>query len=151
MLTATHSWFDFGMSFTSGSIAWRLPIAMQIVFAVFVIILVFALPESPRWLYGKNRPDEAIQVFCAIYDKPADDPLILHESGQIAEAIKLEEREGRFMWRNIFKKDTVQTGRRVLLAWGVQFMNQAGGINLVVYYIPCEHTRSIPTPYPFNR
>lgn len=27
-------WFDYGMSFTSGAIAWRLPIACQIVFAV---------------------------------------------------------------------------------------------------------------------
>jgi len=137
-LTATPSWFDFGMSFTSGSIAWRLPIAMQIVFAIFVIILVFGLPESPRWLYNHDRSEEAIQVLCTIYDKPADDPLILHETSQIVEAIELEERNGRFKWRNVFKKDSVQTGRRVLLAWGVQFMNQAGGINLVVYYIPCK-------------
>lgn len=27
-------WFDFGMSFVSGPIAWRLPIAMQMVFAI---------------------------------------------------------------------------------------------------------------------
>ena len=27
-------WFDYGMSFTSGSIAWRLPIACQILFAI---------------------------------------------------------------------------------------------------------------------
>jgi MFS family permease len=27
-------WFDYGMSFTAGPIAWRLPIACQIVFAV---------------------------------------------------------------------------------------------------------------------
>ena len=26
-------WFDYGMSFTSGSIAWRLPIACQMIFA----------------------------------------------------------------------------------------------------------------------
>ena len=26
-------WFDYGMSFVSGSIAWRLPIACQMIFA----------------------------------------------------------------------------------------------------------------------
>ena len=26
-------WFDYGMSFTGGSIAWRLPIACQMIFA----------------------------------------------------------------------------------------------------------------------
>ncbi|KFY46148.1 hypothetical protein V494_00583 [Pseudogymnoascus sp. VKM F-4513 (FW-928)] len=129
-------WFDFGMSFTSGSIAWRLPIAMQIVFAIFVFLLVFGLPESPRWLYTHDRAEEAIEVLCIVYDKPATDSLIVHETTQIKEVMELEESNGRFKWRNILKKDPVQTGRRVLLAWGVQFMNQAGGINLVVYYIP---------------
>lgn len=32
--------------------------------------------------------------------------------------------------------DTVKTGRRLILAWLVQFMNQAGGVNLIVYYAP---------------
>ena len=27
-------WFDYGMSFTAGSIAWRLPIACQMIFAI---------------------------------------------------------------------------------------------------------------------
>ncbi|CZR50391.1 probable transporter (major facilitator superfamily) [Phialocephala subalpina] len=128
-------WFDFGMSFAGGPIAWRLPIAFQIVFAVVVIVLVFGLPESPRWLYNHDRAEEAVEVMCMIYDKPAEDPLIEHEISQIIDAIKIEESNGRFKWRNIFKKDPVQTGRRVLLAWGVQCMNQVGGINLVVYYI----------------
>lgn len=130
-----YSWFDFGMSFTAGPIAWRLPIAFQIVFAVIVIILVFGIPESPRWLYSHDRAEEAIEVLCTIYDRPADDEIILHETKQIIEVLEVEKRNGRFKWRNILKRDDVQTGRRVLLAWGVQFMNQVGGINLVVYYI----------------
>lgn len=139
-LTTSSSWFDFGMSFTSGSIAWRLPIAIQIIFAIFVIILVFGLPESPRWLYAHDRGTEAVQVLCTVYDRSETDDLIMYETSQIIEAIELEDRNGKFKWRNIFKRDTVHTGRRVLLAWGVQFMNQAGGINLVVYYIPCKLT-----------
>ncbi|KAH6696579.1 putative transporter, partial [Leptodontidium sp. MPI-SDFR-AT-0119] len=129
-------WLDFGMSFTAGSVAWRFPIAVQIIFAGLVIILVFGIPESPRWLYNHDRADEAIEVLCRVYGKDPTDPLIMHETTQIVDAIRLEEQNGKFQWRSILKKDSVQTGRRVLLAWGVQFMNQAGGINLVVYYIP---------------
>ena len=47
------------MSFSSGSIAWRLPIACQIIFAVLVIAMVFGLPESPRWLMKKGRMADA--------------------------------------------------------------------------------------------
>lgn len=41
-------WLDFGMSYAGGAIAWRLPIAVQLIFALVVIILLFGLPESPR-------------------------------------------------------------------------------------------------------
>ena len=148
------------MSFVGGSIAWRLPIAVQMIFAVFVIILLFGLPESPRWLYAKDRGEDAIRVLCTVYDKQERDELVIHQKQQICDAIELEEKNGGFRWRNVLQRDEVQTGKRVLLAWGMQvcnkyhgfpeyiifealtslqFMNQVGGINLVVYYIPCKY------------
>lgn len=133
----TAYWFDFGMSFVGGAIAWRLPIAFQMVFAIVVIILVFALPESPRWLCNHGREAEAMEVFCAVYDKEPTDDYIVQEKNAILQAIELEETANRSKSSlAIFKNDGVKTRYRVLLAWGVQFMNQAGGINLVVYYIP---------------
>lgn len=108
------------MSFVSGSVAWRLPIAMQILFAVCVIILLFGLPESPRWLYAKDREEEAIRVLCTVYDKQESDELVIYQKQQICDAIKLEEQYGGFKWRNVLKRDEVQTGKRVLLAWGMQ-------------------------------
>jgi MFS family permease len=125
------------MSFVGGAVAWRLPIAFQMVFAVVVIVLVFALPESPRWLYNHGREAEAIEVLCAVYDKEPMDDYIVQEKNAILQAIELEDSANRSKsFLAIFKNDGVKTGYRVLLAWGVQFMNQAGGINLVVYYIP---------------
>ncbi|KAJ4377745.1 hypothetical protein N0V83_000575 [Neocucurbitaria cava] len=128
-------WFDYGMSFSSGSIAWRLPIACQIIFAIIVIILVFGLPESPRYLYKHGRNEEAMQILCDVYDGTPDDPKIAKENQEVLEALKIEQEYGEYQWSQLLKKDKVQTGRRVLLAYGAQFMNQMGGINLVVYYI----------------
>lgn len=128
-------WFDYGMSFTDGSIAWRLPIACQTIFAAFVILLVFGLPESPRYLYKAGRNEEALEVLCQVYDGTPDHPKIAKEQADVLEALKLEQEHGEYKWSQLLKKDEVQTGRRVLLAYGMQFMNQMGGINLVVYYI----------------
>ncbi|KAJ4342849.1 hypothetical protein N0V95_006828 [Ascochyta clinopodiicola] len=128
-------WFDYGMSFVPGSIAWRLPIACQVIFAVIVIILVFGLPESPRYLYKHGSHAEALQILCDVYDGSPEDPKIAKENREVLEALKVEEETGEYRWSQLLKKDRVQTGRRVLLAYGAQFMNQMGGINLVVYYI----------------
>ncbi|KAF2117106.1 general substrate transporter [Lophiotrema nucula] len=128
-------WFDYGMSFTGGSIAWRLPIACQMIFAFVVIILVFGLPESPRYLYKHGRGEEALQILCDVYDGTPDSPKIAKENNDVLQALKIEQENGAYRWSQLFKRDEVQTGRRVLLAYGMQFMNQMGGINLVVYYI----------------
>ncbi|KAJ6186857.1 Major facilitator superfamily domain general substrate transporter [Penicillium mononematosum] len=129
-------WFDFGMSFVSGPIAWRLPVAMQMVFAIFVIVLVFGLPESPRWLMNHGQEQEAMDVLCAVYDRAPEDEFIVNEHKGIVSAIELEDSVSKQSFWKIFRNDEVKTGQRVLLAWGIQLMNQVGGINLVVYFVP---------------
>ncbi|KAF4502675.1 Sugar transporter STL1 [Fusarium agapanthi] len=79
---------------------------------------------------------EAIEVLSAAYDKPIDHPDILREVESIEAALSIEaEAEGSTSWASTFRKDKASTRYRVFLAWVVQFMNQAGGINLVVYDI----------------
>lgn len=53
------------------------------------------------------------------------------EQSEILETLAMEREHGEYKWRNILVRDHVQTGRPVLLAYGMQFMNQVGGINLV--------------------
>jgi len=48
------------------------------------------------------------------------------------DALRLEAEHGEYKWSQLFKRDDVQTGRRVLLAYVSMFMQQVGGINLVV-------------------
>ncbi|EJT81215.1 hypothetical protein GGTG_01199 [Gaeumannomyces tritici R3-111a-1] len=97
-------------------------------------ILVFALPESPRWLFNHGREAEAVGVLRAVYDRAPEDGLIVAEKTAIIRAIELERSSLRTKsFFNILRHDD---GRRVLLAWLAQFANQLGGINLVVCYIP---------------
>jgi len=43
-------WIDLGFSFLEpSSIAWRFPIAFQIVLALIIVVVIPGLPESPRW------------------------------------------------------------------------------------------------------
>jgi hypothetical protein len=100
--------------------------------AQIVVVLVFGIPESPRWLYAHGQNDEALQVLCEVWDGEPDSEMVSRQRKDIVEGIELERRHGEYRWRDILKRDEVQTGRRVVLAYGIQFMNQMGGINLVV-------------------
>ncbi|KAH7244805.1 general substrate transporter [Fusarium solani] len=129
-------WWDFAFSYVGGAFAWRWPLAFQAVFALWVIVVVFGIPESPRWLLNHGNREEAIDVLSAVYEKPVDHPDILREVNAIEAALSMEaEAEGSASWASTFRNDKVSTRYRVFLAWFVQFMNQMGGINLVVYFI----------------
>ena len=43
----TAYWFDYGMNFVGGSLAWRLPIACQVIFAFIVTMSQKSPPFAP--------------------------------------------------------------------------------------------------------
>ncbi|KAM0723568.1 hypothetical protein Q7P37_000555 [Cladosporium fusiforme] len=139
-------WIDYGFSFVEGPASWRTPIAIQLVFAIAVTFIVWGLPESPRWLAKRGRIDEALEVICAVNDLPPDDPYVVAEMKSIKEIIALEHAEGTQSWTSVFKKDVLQTRKRVGLAWFGLFMNQLSGINLVVYYLPSALAQFVKLP-----
>ncbi|KAL1404875.1 hypothetical protein Q8F55_008486 [Vanrija albida] len=128
-------WFDYGMAHVPGGLSWRLPIGFQMVWAVIVVFLVFGLPESPRYLYVHGRNDEALQVLCDINDARPDDPAIVKEQGEILDAIALEREHGEYQWSQLFKRDDVQTSRRLVLAYFSMFFQQLTWVNNCVVYL----------------
>lgn len=114
---------DFGLSFISGPVAWRIPIVLQIPMALAVSIVLIGLPETPRWLWQHDRIDEAIDVMVKVYDIDETDPYITQEKTEIVKAIEIE-RANSFKWSRLFQRDALQTGWRIWLAVLIMFMNQ---------------------------
>ncbi|KAE9983945.1 hypothetical protein BLS_003350 [Venturia inaequalis] len=127
----------------SGSVSWWTPIVLQLVFAIVVVVLVWGLPESPRWLANRGREQEAVEVLCAVFDKTPNDPFIIEQILEIREAISVEPHAGAQNISGLFKNDRVKTRRRVILVWFMLFMNQLSGINVIIAYIPTVLVTSV--------
>ncbi|KAI0347352.1 general substrate transporter [Trametopsis cervina] len=129
-------WIDFALFWAKGSSAqWRVPIALQIVFAIIMIVGIFFLPESPRWLANRGRNIEALAVICALEDKPHTDPHVQQTFLGIKEAVAIESKSnGRSPLRDIFTGGPTQNFRRATLGVVIQCFQQITGINLITYY-----------------
>ena len=124
-------WVDYGMSYTATSVAWRFPLAFQIVFCFPILALVMMLPESPRWLILQGREDEAKDVIATLADTALDDKYVANEFTAIKDTV-IEMSKGRFV--DLFDRDRPRTLHRTILAFVNQMFQQISGINLITYY-----------------
>ncbi|KAJ3810638.1 general substrate transporter [Lentinula aff. lateritia] len=134
-------WIDFALFWASGSSSqWRVPIALQILFALVVVFALPILPESPRWLMKAGRPAEALAVISALEDKPHTESTVRTTFHAIKEAVALEgsnidtsSSSEKASLSELFTGGRTQNFRRVALGVIIQCFQQAS-INLITYY-----------------
>ncbi|MEY2962873.1 MAG: hypothetical protein RL754_134 [Bacteroidota bacterium] len=109
-----------------GASDWRWMLGVEAIPAAFYCLLIFSVPNSPRWLVvQKNDHDSALAVLQQIHDDKQSAKAEL-------EAIKNHSNEQS-------SKDSVFSGkynRSLLLAFLLAFFNQLSGINFILYYAP---------------
>lgn len=122
-------WIDLGFSFLEPStIAWRFPIAFQIVLALFVALFIPGLPESPRWLILKGREEEALEVLSALSDLPVDDPKVHNEFVAVKDAA-LEMASSDF--KDCFKMNNNRNLHRTILGYVNQMFQQVSRAHVI--------------------
>lgn len=140
-------WLDFGMSYTNSTAQWRFPLAFQMVFAISMAGVALFLPETPRWLVANKQHDKAKEVIAALADVSVEDDSVTALYDAIRETVELEYAIGsEFAYRDLFSGGDLQNFRRVCLCFGIQFMEEMGGINMVstLSIIPLRHLLIIP-------
>ncbi|GAA5908038.1 hypothetical protein JCM5296_004362 [Sporobolomyces johnsonii] len=128
-------WMGYGTYYVNSSFSWRFLLAFQSVYCVVLLVGIWLLPESPRWLASQSRPLEAFEVLVALRSDryPQDEILAEHEDVKIA--LKLEEEAGTAAWGELFKNQPgQQTLHRVWIGIAAQAMQEFSGANAIIYY-----------------
>lgn len=129
-------WLDYGVSIhlPSTSQQWRVPVAVQLIPGGLMLVGLFFLKESPRWLVKAGRHAEGLESLAYIRNLPADDGSVAREFAEIKASMaeELAATEG-VTWRECLKP---QNRHRFLLAFLVMTCQQFSGTNSIGYYAP---------------
>ncbi|MGC2475432.1 MAG: sugar porter family MFS transporter [Candidatus Sulfotelmatobacter sp.] len=106
--------------------AWRMMFGIAAVPTVFFLAVILTVPESPRWLFAHSRPQEAESVLRSYTDALGAQRFL----EDIREGLKVPmEQRWSALW-------TPAVRGAVFIAVGLTVLQQATGINTIIYYGP---------------
>jgi MFS family permease len=143
------NWIGYAGAFAKGDGQWRIPLAMQLPIPVLLVVMIFFVPFSPRWLVLKDRYDEAGQVLARLHENDHDETFVEQELLQIRTQIQLERDQGNLDWLTalglMFSRKYV---RRTLTASFIVSMSQLSGSSVIQVYPPPQKAQCANlTPY----
>lgn len=132
-------WITYGVNqnLPSNNKQWVIPFAIQVIPAGFLIICMFFMIESPRWLMKKGRTEQAEKSLAWVRNLPVDHPYVQQELAEMKAQLESEEATlgvGLSGWKLSFKTITSKEMRfRVLFAMAMKWMSNVTG-----YVVVCE-------------
>jgi hypothetical protein len=110
-------------------VSWRLPIVFQCIFAIISGGCMYFLPDTPRWYYARNRPEEGDAVLCQLHDAAIDSPKVQQTRMEIMNAIEIElEANSSLHWKQfltfgVVDKTELKIIRRIMICFWLPMVN----------------------------
>lgn len=141
-------WIDYGAHFGPQDLVWRFPIAFQVIFGFIIIVGMWYLPESPRYLIGHGKVDEGERVLAALAGTEIDHPHTQLEKNLVLDSVRASgNTESKFS--DLLTGGPSQHLRRMLVGSSSQMFQQISGCNAVIYYLPVLLEQSIGQSHNF--
>ncbi|KAF9729489.1 hypothetical protein PMIN06_011036 [Paraphaeosphaeria minitans] len=137
-ILATSSVYGAHKHLSDSNMEWRLPLWLQMVCPGIVCCVILFFPESPRWLVGKDRHEEARAFLIKHHaNGDADHPLVALEMYEMQDSLQ---KDPVANWRNFFDLRVLFKTRarryRTMLNMTFAWFGQFSGNNVVSYYLP---------------
>ncbi|HOV84036.1 MAG TPA: sugar porter family MFS transporter [Paludibacteraceae bacterium] len=109
--------------------AWRGMLGAETLPALLFFIVIFFIPESPRWLMVRNKKSQAAQIFSRIFTNQEE---VIYQMNETEKVLQLQAKESSD-WKVL-----MQPGFRkaVLIGCAIAMLGQFMGVNAVLYYGP---------------
>ena len=123
----------YGTKRLSDSRQWRVPLGLCFLWAIFLVVGMLAMPESPRYLVEKKRIEDAKKSVARSNKLSPEDPSVYTEIQLIQAGIDREAIAGSASWTELITGKPA-IFRRVVMGIIMQSLQQLTGVNYFFYY-----------------
>ena len=123
----------YGTKKYTDSKQWRVPLGLCFAWAIFLVVGMLSMPESPRYLIEKAKIDEARRSIARSNKLSEEDPAVHTEIQLIQAGIDREALAGKASWKELVTGKP-KIFRRVLMGVILQSLQQLTGNNYFFYY-----------------
>jgi len=129
------AWFCFGtLSWPGTQWRWRAPCLFQALAPAIVLVHLWFIPESPRWLIDHDRSDQALKILADEHaNGDVNDELVQYEYNEICQALQTEEENQRSRYTDFLK--TPGNRRRLLVLITMGTGSNWVGNGIIAYYL----------------
>jgi sugar porter (SP) family MFS transporter len=113
--------------------AYRIPMGLQLTWAVVLALGLLVLPETPRFLIKRGLKDAAALSLSRLRRLDIMHPALIEELAEIQANHEYELALGPDTYKDILFGEP-HLGRRTLTGCGLQMLQQLTGINFIMYY-----------------
>ncbi|QLQ78329.1 hypothetical protein HG537_0A05760 [Torulaspora globosa] len=124
---------NYGTKKYSNSAQWRVPLSLCFACAIFMVVGMLMVPESPRYLVEKGRFNDARRSLAKSNKLSVDDLGVTCELNAITAGVEAEREAGNATWGELFSTKG-KVLQRVIMGIMIQSLQQLTGNNYFFYY-----------------
>jgi sugar porter (SP) family MFS transporter len=127
----------FKSSYFTSDWCWRTPWLIQLVVCILFTVILLFLPYSPRWLIGKGREKEALQVLSKLHNLPQDSKVVQRDYLEIKALIEAEKvlQKNNRSYQELFVKEG-GSFKRTMCSFFISIATCFTGNVIISYYAP---------------
>ncbi|KEF51131.1 uncharacterized protein A1O9_12854 [Exophiala aquamarina CBS 119918] len=133
--TLIAAWITYGTFRMAGNWSWRIPSLLQAACPFIQCLGVYFLPESPRWLIGHGKSNEAREVLVKYHaGGDTSSPLVDFEMAEMEASIRLE-KESLSQTSYLDLLRTAPNRKRSFISLTIGIYSYWAGAGIISYYL----------------
>ncbi|ORX65995.1 general substrate transporter [Anaeromyces robustus] len=123
---------------------WRVALSGLAIPTIMFLIVVWFLPETPRFLLMKNRDEEALEVLSKLREKSKDEPSLTSEFNDMSSKLKVDMATGVMSWKEAFSDKSIVY--RLFIIIILQLLRMLVGIAAIAYFSTQIYSKYLNIP-----